>query len=242
MHILAALSFIIQIICAVHAYRHGNERWIYFIILVPGIGCTVYFITEILPGLRHSREARIIKKGIVRTLDPQREVRMLKENLEISDTLENRLALADACLEAGHFDESIEIYSSALKIEQNEPRIMEKLATACFASGQYEQARQVLEEIIQHNPEYKSVDGHLLYARTLEALGDTNAASAEYDVLLQTFPGEEARCRYALMLKQKGRLHDAAKLFDEILLRARRSPKYYRTAQKYWIKTAKENI
>ena len=242
MHILAALSFIIQIICAVHAYRHGNERWIYFIILVPGIGCTVYFIAEILPGLRHSREAKAIKKGIVRTLDPQREVRILKESLEISDTLENRLALADACLEAGHFDEAIEIYSSALKIETHEPRIMEKLASAYYASGKYQQAKQVLEEIIQHNPGYKSVDGHLLYARTLEALDEFDAACAEYDVLVQTFPGEEARCRYALLLKQKGKLHEATKLFDEVILRARRSPKFYRTAQKYWIKTAKENI
>lgn len=241
MHILAALSFIIQVICALHAYRRGNERWIYFIIFVPGIGCTVYFISEILPGLRHSREAKLIKSSIVKTLDPQRNVRILKENLEISDTLENRLALADACVEAGHFKEAIDIYTTALAADENEPRIMEKLATACFADGNYIQARQVLEDIIRYNPDYKSADGHLLYARTLEALGEFDAACNEYTVLAQTYPGEEARCRYALLLKNNGKLHEAAKLFDEVLLRARRSPKFYRTAQKQWIKLAKEN-
>ncbi len=195
MPIAAALSFIIQAICAVHAMRTGRERWIYFIVLVPGIGCAVYFISEILPELRHNREARHIKNGLIKAIDPQREVRTLKEN---------RLILADACVEAGHYDEAIEIYRASLQLEEHDAAIMEKLATAYFHNNQFNETKQTLEEIIEHNPEYKSVDGHLLYARTQEALGDTNAACSEYRVLVQTYPGEEARCRYALLLNKLG--------------------------------------
>ena len=65
MPLLGVLSILIQIFCVVHVIRNGrDQRWMYFIVLVPGIGCAVYFIIEILPGLRHDRQLNRAKKGL----------------------------------------------------------------------------------------------------------------------------------------------------------------------------------
>lgn len=85
-----------------------------------------------------------------------------------------------------------------------------------------------------------SADGHLLYAKTLQALGETEQALEEYRVVVQSYAGEEARYRFALLLKASGQAHEASKVFNEILTRTRHSPEYYRRGQKPWIELAKQ--
>jgi hypothetical protein len=241
MPLLGVLSILLQIFCVVHVIRNGrDQRWMYFIVLVPGIGCAAYFLTEILPGLRHDRQLHRAKKGLFKAIDPLREVRAMRDNLETANTQANRLALADACLQADCAGEAVELYQRCLQAEAHNPALMEKLAQAHFALHNYAQAKQTLAELIQHNPKHKSCEGHLLYARSLEALADIPAATQEYRVLCDTYPGEEARVRYALMLKTHGDAAEAAKICSEVVRRTGRAPKYYRRVQKAWIDIAKQ--
>ncbi len=243
MPVLAILSLALQLFCVVHALRNGRDyRWIFLILLVPVIGMAAYFIIEVLPGLRHHRQLNRAKHGLIRAIDPQRDVRQMRQQLEVANTLENRAALANACVNAGQFQEAIELYHSCLKIEEHNPELLHKLAQAYFGMQEYAKAKQTLADLIQHNPNFKSADGHLLYARTLEALGDTSGALQEYKVLTESFPGEEARVRYALLLKSLNDLDEAARTFDEVVRRAARAPKYYRRAQKSWVDIAKQNL
>lgn len=243
MPLIGVLSILIQIFCVVHVIRNGrDQRWMYFIVLVPGIGCAAYFITEILPGLRHDRQLNRVQKGLFKAIDPLREVRAMRDNLETANTQANRLALADACLQADCAAEAAELYSRCLQAEEHNPALMEKLAQAYFVLQNYAQARQTLEELITHNPGYKSHEGHLLYARSLEALGDIAAAKQEYRVLCDSYPGEEARVRYALMLKTQGESAEATTIFTEVVRRTGRAPKYYRRVQKAWIDIAKQQV
>lgn len=242
MPLLALLLIAIQVFFVVHVFKTGrNIYWVYIIVFVPLIGCTAYFIVEILPELRHNRQVHRAKRGLLNTLDPNREVRQCRDNLETANTMANRIALADACTHAAMYDEAIELYQACLKVETHNPDFMRKLAQVYFAQKLFLQARQTLEELIQHNPNYKSHDGHLLYARVLEALGDGTAATNEYRVLVDTYPGEEARIRYALLLKSQGNLAEAKTWFEEVIRRVNRSPKYYRRAQKEWLNIAKQN-
>ena len=74
---------------------------------------------------------------------------------------------------------------------------MHGLAQAYFESSGHAKAKETLERLIASNPDYESHDGHLLYARTLEALGEVDAAIKEYEILATAYPGEEARAWYA---------------------------------------------
>jgi len=241
---ISLFIIILQIYFCVHAYRHGKEWfWIVFIILVPLIGCAVYFITQVLPDLKHDRKLKRVGVSLINTLDPQRDIRRLQDELEISDSIENRLALADAYVNAGQPGNAIELYEKCLSgIHQDDPDIKLKLAQACFENKENSKAKEILDQLITNKPGYKSYDGHLLYAKVLESLDLTEQAAREYEILSSGYPGEEARVRYGLLLKKLGQEDRAQALFKETLTRIKRAPRFYLKKEKYWIEIASENL
>ena len=70
---------------------------------------------------------------------------------------------------------------------------------------------------MQNNPDFKSADAHLLYARTLDAQGALEEAEHEYAAAAPGYPGAEARLRYALLLKRRGKLEEARRILKDLL-------------------------
>jgi hypothetical protein len=234
------LILALQIFFAVHAIRTNKQSfWLWIIILAPGIGCAVYFITQFLPEAAGSRTVRQARNTLIRAVDPERELRRRKEALAFTNTVANRVALADECLEAGMYLDAIELLQEALSgLHATDPAIMERLARAQFLARQPDRCLATLDALIAANPSYRSPDSHLLYARSLEGVGRTEDATKEYEVLRTSFPGEEARVRYALLLKSTGHTEQAAELFRETLSRAQRAPGHYRAREREWLKIA----
>jgi len=162
---LAIAILALQIFFAVHAVRNGKDSfWLFVIVLFPGIGCAVYFFTQFAPEASNSRTVHKAKKGLLNAVDPQRELKKRTEQLEIANTVENRIALADECLEAQMFDEAIELLEQSLSgVHGSDPRVLSLLAKANFENEQPAKTIQILEDLIAKNPSYKSPDEHLLY-------------------------------------------------------------------------------
>jgi hypothetical protein len=116
------------------------------------------------------------------------------------------------------------------------------LAIAFFAKEEFGFAKEWFQRLLAAAPNHKSGDARVYFARTLEALGDVNAALREYEILKSSYAGEEARCRYALLLKKTGSATRADQLFEEVLLNARRAPRYYRREQGEWIAIADKEL
>jgi len=244
MPIFLILSLLIQIAFAVHVIKTGRDRmWLWIILIFSMLGCIVYFFAEILPELRSSRTGRKATTRVFKTIDPQSELKRLTTNLEISDNVENRVKLAQECVAAELYEQAIELYSTALSgIYQDDPNIMLGLATALFLQGDYIKTKETLNRLIETNPKFKSPDGHLLFARTLEALQENEAALEEYEVVASYYSGYEAKCRYALLLKKQGQTEKAQSLFNEIIKRAKHLPKNVRKVQKQWIEIASQQL
>ena len=242
MPVLAILTIALQVGLAVHCVKTGRDRqWLYLIFFLPLIGGLVYFATQVLPDLRANRTVRQASSGLARAVDPHAELRLRKEQLEMSDSVDNRLRLADECMEADFPGEAETLYASCLKGPQEDnPNLLIKVAFAQFAQDKFADTKTTLERVVETDPDFKSTAGHLLYARALEALDDPGVAE-EYEALLHTFPGEEARVRYAQWLGHKGCEERATELYREVLARSRHSPKYYRQAQKHWIGIAEQH-
>ena len=169
----------------------------------------------------------------------------LKDQLEISSSINNKKALAEAYINKGEFDKAIQLYESCLEgLHKNDPHIIEGLCCAYFFKSDLEAAKTNLlrlREIRKNENGNNDISDEfdLLLARTYEEQGDIDKALKEYTYLLKRFSGEEARCRYALFLKKYGKTDEAKKIFREILKNARLSPKYYRRRQKKWISIAR---
>lgn len=240
MSLLFLLSVALQVICLVHVVRTGRPYW-WMLVLFLGsyIGVAVYFLTQILPDLRHDPRARRAARGVARKLDPTRDLRQLRDELARADTVQNRLRLGAEFLELGEAGEAEEVFRGCLRgLHADDPDILLALARAEFAQDKFEQCHASLSRLIETNPNFRSDDGHLLYARSLEALGRKDEAIAEYKVLDDSYPGEEARLRFAELLHGLGRVAEARELCQKTLERSRLAPKYYRRAQKEWIDRA----
>lgn len=240
----ALLIVFIQVMCGIHAVRSGQERyWLYLIIGLPGLGCAIYALAVMVPDWLGSRDGRKLVRHAHDKVDPERHVRMLREELEITETSQNHVLLADELTRIGQHEEAAIHYQKALSgIFITDPDIMLKLAYAQLASRDALSCRNTLDDLIKHNPDFTSPDGHLLYARALQEMGETNKAEDEYRTLIEYYAGPEARFRYAELLKDRGDFADAKHQLETIALIARRSKPHYRKLHKAWLNKAKQAL
>jgi hypothetical protein len=71
---IIGLSLIIQIALAINVIKTCRDRYWIYILLMPGIGPILYFVTQVSPGLGQTRTVHKAKNSLLNTIDPQREL------------------------------------------------------------------------------------------------------------------------------------------------------------------------
>ena len=237
---LVVLSIVIQALLIVHCIKTGrNQIWIWVIALLSYAGILAYVAVEIVPGLFKSRTAQRTTRGFKKMIDPHADLRRLETHARVTGGVAQQQRHAEELVRHERYDEAIAIYRQILTgLYEHDPNLMLGLAGAQFSKGDAFAARTTLDELIRQNPDFKSPQGHLLYARALEAEGNVEKALAEYRVLAPSYPGAEAAVRYAQLLSSQGQRDDAHKVAQELLEEARIAPAHYRKAQKSWLDAA----
>ncbi len=244
MPILFILTLIAQIFCAVHVVRTGREKyWIGLIIMVPGIGCLVYFLTQILPELGQSRTATKALDGAVKILDPNREFREAKNELEKVESVQNRIRLIDAAMALENFDVAEHQLSIAMQgYYEHDPHMLMRLAEIKLKQNEPSYTIGLLDRLQKHNKDFHSQAGHLLYATAHEKAGNIDTALDAYESLTAYATGEEARIRYGLLLQHTGHINEAKTVFLETLRRIKHGNKFYRKSEREWGNIARDQL
>jgi hypothetical protein len=238
--LLLILSVLLQAGLIVHVIKTGrNQLWIWALILLPLAGPIAYVAAEILPELFGSRTAQRTARGLKKAMDPTANLRRYEGETRVAGNVASRQRYAQELVRHARYDEAIAQYHQALTgLYEHDPNLMLGLAQAQFAKTDAPAARATLDELIAKNPDFRSPAGHLLYARALEAEGNTAKALEEYSAVAPAYPGAEAAVRYAQLLQAQGRKAEAQKVARELLDQARISPAHYRRAQKEWLDAA----
>jgi hypothetical protein len=244
LYLIPILSIAVQAGLIVHVIKTGRSMlWIWAIALLPLVGSIVYVVVEILPQVLGSRTARRATTGVRRMIDPDRELRRASVEVEVSGNVDARRRLAEELFERSQYDAAIDVYRGGLKgIFEHDPTLLLGLARAQFAKQDFTAARTTLERLTQHNPDFKSADAQLLYARTLEAQEALDEAERAYATLAPGYPGAEARLRYGVLLKRRGKLQEAHRVLKDLLDGARLGPAHYRKAQAEWLERARREL
>ena len=244
MYLIPILSIAVQAGLIVHVIKTGrNMMWIWAIALLPLVGSLAYAAVEILPQIFGGRTARRARTGVRRMIDPDRDLRRASAEVEISGNVDARRRLAEELFERLQYDAAIDVYHAGLKgIFEHDPTLLLGLARAYFAKQDFAAARAALERTAEHNPEFKSPDAQLLYARTLEAQDALDEAERVYANLAPGYPGAEARLRYGLLLKRRGKLPAANLVLKDLLDGAALGPAHYRRAQAEWLERARREL
>jgi hypothetical protein len=241
---IAIVLMAINVAFIIHAAKTGRfTPWGYVIFLLPGVGAIAYVLVELVPEWMGSYKGQQARKRVVSTLNPEGEYRRLMDELAITDTIANRSALAQECLQLGKFEEALAHYDNILSRPMGEePAYALGKARAEFGFGRPQAAVATLDDLRTRWPDFQSADGHLLYARALAGSGRIDEALEEFKAVSSYFAGAEARVRWGLLLESLNRHAEAKAIYADLLTQMRRAPKFVRKAQAEWIAVAQKQV
>ena len=244
MPLLTILIWLIQIALVIHVLKTGRSRyWIMMLIFMPMIGGIAYFIIELLPEFSGSISGQRAVRSVKQTLNPGADLRQTEAAWNQSPNVDNGRRYAQSLIDMGKTEEAEQIIAQALKgLFSTEPTLLLLKAQIQFETDRTTEATKTLELLQDNNPDFRSAEGHLLYARALQAEGKVDQAVKEYSAVSGYFPGVEARYRLALCLAIAGKDSASKAEFDSILNDAKLAPPHFRKSQKEWLDAVKKEI
>lgn len=239
------LVLLIDVLCAVHIARSGRSYFWYLpIFLFPGGGAVIYIAYVAFTEGTNSTAARRFADNVANVADPGRSYREKLRQVQEVGSADTRRALAEECIRRGQFQDAADLYMQAMKdpLGENDVALTRGLARALLLAGDGKGSVAAFEKLRQLDPVAVDADVELDYARALALTGRDADARRQFERILPRYPGEEARCRYALYLEDHGEAERADALFREIVESVRHAPGYYRHRQQEWIRIARQHL
>ena len=171
MFALYIVSGLLSLGLVVHCIKTGrNTIWVYVLVvmmtILPFVGPAVYVAAELMPEWLGSRTSKRALRGLRTTLNPEENLRKFENEMKITGNVASRQRYADELVRLGRAKEAVPIYQTCLTgVFAEDPKLLLGFARAQFEAGDASGARQTLDALIEKNPDFKSADGHLLYAR-----------------------------------------------------------------------------
>jgi hypothetical protein len=224
LHILIALFF------AVHVIRSGQQMyWLIVLLSFPLLGSIVYFVAVYLPDSRLERGARKTVAAVVKSMDPERELREARADFDYTPSAQNQMRLAKALLEANAASDAAKHYEACLKGPfAADPEIKFCAARAFFESGQFAVAMVHLESLRAADPDFRSAEVSILTARALAAAGQHQEAKREFEYASGRFGGFEVIAEYAIWAMNAGDWATADRLQPDLAEAMKRWNKHTR--------------
>src|SRR5215472_5625612 len=237
-------TLIIDLALAYHVIRTGRSfLWILAIGILPPFSWIAYGVFAILPDMWSSAPARRFADNVVNAADPGRGFREKQRQVATVGSADAKRALAEECIRMGRFSDAVELYESAMSgpLGAGDPALLKGLARAKMLSGDGAAAESLFQQLKNTDPAAFDADAELDYARALALQGKNDPAIRQYESVVPRYPGEEARCRFALLLLELGQDQRAQLLFREILDSVKGAPRYYRRRQSEWTRIARQH-
>ena len=231
------LVWVAQLALIVHALKTGRPYWWFWILFsAPVIGGIAYVLIELAPEWRGSGPTVSWKPRAWR-------IRELREELEETDTVKLRLALAAELFAAGQADEAMKLAEECLQgVFRDDPHTLAAVARYRLEANQAKAALEAIERINTRADRMLAQEVAVMRGRTLVLLGRQVEAQEVLRSVVDTYIGEEARYFLALSLQKTGSSAEARELWTEIRKRFRRANRGWRRAEKRWFTLAGERL
>lgn len=243
MPLIFGLEVMIQFCFAFHVLKTGRPYWWIFIIMsFPVMGCVIYYFVEIFPGSREHRNAFRTARKLTKALNPTADLKKRAAELEICGSVDNRMALAEECMNHQMFAEAERLYESCVAgAFASDGTLLFALARAAIENGNWAKAAATIERLRVAAPKYRPQEVSLLEARLAQGHAQHDRAITLYRDLLPTYTGLEARYRYAAYLADLERHEPAIEAFEEILKHAKRFASSLEDEQQ-WVSAARRDL
>ncbi len=204
----------LQGICLFHAYKNNTgQKWYWLIIFLPLIGCLIYFYENFYS----TRRLGDITEGVKVLVYSNYAVEKLEKEVKYSETITNKMNLADAYTERGRYDEAIELYESCRKgyYEKN-PDLLRKMVPAYFMKKDYPKVVELGQDLSNAKNLGEGED-KIAYSWSLHYTGNTEKAEVEFKKLDAKFANFLPRIEFAKFYIATNRPNEAKALLNAII-------------------------
>jgi len=169
-------------------------------------------------------------------------IRKLEEELRFTDTFANKVKLADAYLASGQTDKAIDLYKASLTgaFAENE-HVIAQLIVAYYNLEQYEEVIPLAKKIYKLQ-QFARSKAHLLYALSLENIGEIELAENEFKAMKGRYSYFEQRYQYGLFLMRQDRDEDAWTIFTDMLNEEPHLGAVEKKSNRIWFTKTKEEL
>jgi hypothetical protein len=229
-------SLLFSILLAVHVVRTGQSFiWLWVILILQPLGGLVYLAAVIAPAMFGSPGAQRLGSSARRALDPGREYREAKAEVEATPTVRNQSRLAAAAAALGRYQEAEALFREAAQgVHADDPALLLGLANALLELGRAADALEALTRLGGNPVDERTPASTLAFGRAYDALGRTEEADRALKMAADTIPGFEGLGRYAAFLARHGRRDEARDLIADMNKRMTRLTPQFRNEARHW--------
>jgi hypothetical protein len=238
MPILILLCFVQATVAAVHLFHTGRSRWwLPAFYALPIVSTLAYILTFPAPGTA-AAQARPERRPSRSRASAQ--ARSVEEIVSIGSVHE-RLAAAAASMGRGDMVLAARLYESARQGPYADARdVLLGLARARFGNGEFEKARELVDELRKAHPKYQAQAVAMLAAQTAFECGDAEKAIDDIRELAAAAVGLEAPYRCAELLWKAGHQSESYRYLRLVIDKANtvRLPQ----SERQWVRLARNAL
>lgn len=209
--LMLILSYLPALLCGIHVVRTGREMyWLWILVIAGPLGAAIYVLAIILPEMLGGRTARGMGHVAQQALDPERDYRNALKAMEDTESVGNRMRVAQAAAALGRWEDAEVQWEMCLTAHWiDDPTILMGHANALLELERYDEALKRLEQLKALGREGQTPQAALAFGRAYEGLGRFEEADASYRYAADRVPGLEAGGRYVAFMAKAGRKADA---------------------------------
>jgi len=204
--------------CLYHAYTTKPEqKWYWIIIFFPFIGSLFYLYHTFYSQRNIDNLTEEVKNVFVSNY----KIDKLEKQLSYSDTVANRILLADEHHLAGNYSRALELYQSCLQgLHEDDPKLLLKILENSYLNREYETAIEY-GVLLKGDKLFEDSTERISLAWSYYEMGKEQDAEHHFRAMDKRFSNYEHRLEYARFLALTSDNTEASKgilkeLLDEI--------------------------
>src|SRR5919108_652221 len=192
-----------QLWMLIDAIRREEWMWVVFIILFPYINAILYFFFVY-------RAAPSATRGFeLPGAHDRRRIKELQAKIHHLDKARHHSQLGDIYFQQGKLDQAEACYRAALERDPEDLDTRAHLGQTLLRKKKPEEARPLLDQVCAGNPKHDYGHSLMGLAETLAALGETDAAIATWQRVLEDHSYARARVQLAELYLQQQQVEQA---------------------------------
>lgn len=225
---LLYVAFVAWMVWYCWKYDPDRNVWLWILVMFVGVGPVIYFFVRFLPT---ARSGELPWAGWLRR---RKNLASLEAAAVQIGNPHHFIQLADALRERRQFPRAQELYTRALSKEPDNLSALWGAASCEFALSDFAGAREKLSRVLARDPQYKFGDVSLLFAKSLQALGDADATTAHLSQHVKRWRQPEALYLYATLLVDRGENATAKQVLNDLIVDVNNSPRGIARRHLFW--------